>query len=74
VRAQSHPRRARDARDPARADPRFLDVVAEAQTGAGRPLAPAWRARLAREWAYLKMVESRLRTLKAERAAHRRGP
>lgn len=49
--------------------PRFLDAVAEAQTGDGRPLAAAWRARLAREWAYLKMIESRLRTLKAERAA-----
>lgn len=49
--------------------PRFLDLVADAQTGDGRPLAPAWRARLAREWAYLKMIESRLRTLKAERAA-----
>jgi transposase len=49
--------------------PRFLEVVAEAQTGDGRPLAAAWRARLAREWAHLKMIESRLRTLKAERAA-----
>ena len=30
------------------------------QTGDGRPLAPAWRDRLTREWAHLQAIETRL--------------
>jgi len=48
---------------------RFLVRLAEVRTGDGQPLPTAWRARLEREWAHMKVIEARLRTLTAERAA-----
>jgi transposase len=48
----------------------FLQDLAAVRTGDGRPLEAPWRARLTREWAQLQMIESRMRTLTAERAAH----
>jgi len=47
----------------------FPARLAELQTGDGRPLAAAWRDRLAREWAHLQAIETRLATLCTARAA-----
>jgi transposase len=47
----------------------FLERLASLQTGDGRPLAAAWRARLAREWAHLQVIETRLTELHTARAA-----
>ena len=41
------------------------------QTGDGRPLAAALRARLVREWTHLQALEARRAALRAERAATR---
>jgi transposase len=46
----------------------FVDQLAEARTGDGRPLPAAWRSRLEREWAHLATLAARLATLQAERA------
>jgi transposase len=46
---------------------RFPEQVATLQTGDGRPLAPAWRARLDREWTQLQTIEARLRALREAR-------
>jgi transposase len=48
---------------------RFLEDLPTWQTGDGRPLAPAWRERLAREWAQLQAIEARRATLAAARDA-----
>ena len=45
----------------------FLERLAALSTGDGRPLAPAWRDRLAREWAHLQAIECRLAELCAVR-------
>lgn len=45
----------------------FLERLADLQTGDGRPLAAAWRDRLAREWAHLQAIETRLATLRTAR-------
>ena len=45
----------------------FLAHLAELQTGDGRPLAAAWRDRLAREWAHLQALESRWAALQTIR-------
>ena len=50
--------------------PRFVPRLPELTTGDGRPLPAAWRARLAREWAHLEAIETRMTTLTAERDAH----
>lgn len=47
----------------------FLEQLPQLQTGDGRPLAAAWRERLAREWAHLQAIEGRLAALGAERDA-----
>lgn len=47
--------------------PRFLEQLPALQTGDGRPLAPAWHDRLAREWAHLQAIEGRLATLRTRR-------
>jgi transposase len=49
--------------------PRFLGRLASAQTGDGRPVPPAWRARIEREWQALETIERRLTTLRAARDA-----
>lgn len=49
--------------------PHFPAQVPELRTGDGRPVPAPWRARLAREWAHLQVIEARMRTLTAERAA-----
>jgi transposase len=48
---------------------RFAARLEQLQTGDGRPLPTIWRARLTREWAQLQAIETRLQTLRAERAA-----
>jgi transposase len=48
----------------------FVDQLATAQTGDGRPLPAAFRARLAHEWAHLEAIETRLGTLTAARDEH----
>lgn len=48
----------------------FVDDLASARTGDGRPLDEAWRARLGREWDQLQAIDARLRALAAARAAH----
>jgi transposase len=48
---------------------RFLEDLPTWQTGDGRPLAPAWRERLAREWAQLQAIEARRAALAAAREA-----
>jgi transposase len=45
----------------------FLEQLASLQTGDGRPLAAAWRERLAREWAHLQAIEARLAGLEETR-------
>jgi transposase len=45
----------------------FLERLASLQTGDGRPLAAAWRERLAREWAHLQAIEARLAGLEQAR-------
>jgi transposase len=45
----------------------FLEDVATAQTGDGRPLPPGLRGRLGREWAYYQTLDQRQRDLAAER-------
>jgi transposase len=45
----------------------FLERLPALQTGDGRPLAAAWQDRLAREWAHLQAIESRLATLQTIR-------
>ena len=45
----------------------FPARVAHLETGDGRPLAAAWRDRLAREWAHLQAIEERLTTLQTIR-------
>jgi transposase len=47
----------------------FEARLEQLSTGDGRPLPPRWRARLAREWAHLQVIETRLRTLRTERTA-----
>jgi transposase len=47
----------------------FAARLERLQTGDGRPLPAIWRARLAREWEHLQAIETRLRTLRTERAA-----
>src|SRR5688572_1073788 len=47
----------------------FLERLASLQTGDGRPLAAAWRDRLAREWAHLQVIETRLAALERTRDA-----
>lgn len=47
----------------------FLDRLALAQTGDGRPVPPAWRARIERDWQALETIERRLTTLRAARDA-----
>ena len=47
----------------------FAAQLATLQTGDGRPLAVAWQARLAREWAQLETIEGRLTVLHAARRA-----
>jgi transposase len=47
----------------------FAAQLATLQTGDGRPLAVAWQARLAREWAQLETIEGRLTGLQAARRA-----
>lgn len=47
----------------------FAAQLATLQTGDGRPLDVAWQARLAREWAQLETIESRLAVLHAARRA-----
>jgi transposase len=47
----------------------FLAHLPTLHTGDGRPLARAWQDRLAREWAHLQAIESRLRALCAARDA-----
>jgi transposase len=47
----------------------FLEHLATRQTGDGRPLAAAWQDRLAREWAHLQAIETRLAALCADRDA-----
>lgn len=46
---------------------RFPAQLATLQTGDGRPLAAAWRERLARDWAQLQATEARLAALRAAR-------
>lgn len=48
---------------------RFPSQVARVETGDGRPLPPAFHARLLREWAQLEAIEARRGVLRAERAA-----
>lgn len=45
----------------------FLVQLPTWRTGDGRPLPPAYQARLAREWAALQHIEARLRALRAAR-------
>ena len=45
----------------------FLKRLAEATTGDGQPLAPAYVARLTREWTHLEAIDARLTTLTAQR-------
>jgi transposase len=45
----------------------FLEQLATAQTGDGRPLAVAFRTRLEHEWAHLEAIEARLAELTAAR-------
>jgi transposase len=47
----------------------FLERLPALQTGDGRPLAAAWRDRLAREWGHLQVLERRLTTLQTIRDA-----
>jgi transposase len=47
----------------------FLTQLDTAVTGDGRPLAAAWRIRLAHEWAHLEVIEARLATVTAARDA-----
>lgn len=47
----------------------FLDRLALTQTGDGRPVPPAWRARIERDWQALETIERRLTTLRAARDA-----
>jgi transposase len=47
----------------------FAAQLATLQTGDGRPLGRAWQGRLAREWAQVEALESRLATLHAARRA-----
>jgi transposase len=46
----------------------FLEQLATAHTGDGRPLAVAFRRRLEHEWAHLEAIEARLAVLTATRA------
>lgn len=46
----------------------FPAQLARAQTGDGRPVPAALRARLAQEWAHLQTIEARARQLAAQRA------
>ena len=46
---------------------RFPAHVTTLQTGDGRPLAPAWRERLDREWTQLQAIEARLHALREAR-------
>jgi transposase len=46
---------------------RFPARLATLQTGDGQPLAVAWQARLAREWAQLETIEARLTALRTAR-------
>jgi transposase len=48
--------------------PRFLETVARAQTGDGRPLPPGLRARVEREWAFYVLLDERQRVLADARA------
>lgn len=48
----------------------FVDDLASARTGDGRPLDEAWRGRLVRDWDQLLAIDARLRSLAAARAAH----
>ena len=48
----------------------FINDLASARTGDGRPLDQTWRARLARDWGQLQTIEARMRSLAAERATH----
>jgi transposase len=45
----------------------FVEQLATAHTGDGRPLAAAYRARLEHEWAHLDAIEARLAALTATR-------
>jgi transposase len=45
----------------------FLERLPQLRTGDGRPLAGAWRDRLAREWTHLQAIEHRLATLRTLR-------
>jgi transposase len=47
----------------------FLERLASLETGDGRPLAAAWQDRLAREWAHLQAIETRLAELERTRDA-----
>ena len=49
---------------------RFVEQLATAQTGDGRPLAVAFRTRLEHEWAHLEAIEARLDALTAARDEH----
>lgn len=46
---------------------RFVEQLATAHTGDGRPLAAAYRTRLEHEWAHLEAIEARLAALTATR-------
>lgn len=48
---------------------RFPARLATLRTGDGQPLAGAWQARLAREWAQLETIETRLTALRTARDA-----
>lgn len=48
----------------------FVDQLATAQTGDGRPLPAAFRTRLEHEWAHLEAIEARLGALTAARDEH----
>ena len=50
-------------------DRRFETTLAAVQTGDGRPFPPALRARLAREWTHLQILEARMASLEAARDA-----
>ena len=47
----------------------FVERLTDLRTGDGRPLAGAWRDRLAREWTHLQALEDRLSTLQTIRDA-----
>ena len=47
----------------------FIQDLASARTGDGRPLDQAWCTRLARDWAQLQTIDDRMRSLAVERAA-----